>query len=845
MMIHIYSFRTRIKAPDDDNLDNLFFAFENNYNYYVMQNNKLKLTIKKDYITELLFHSDHDNNLGYSYKPAITDNSSYYYSNKIINFEIYCDPTILKDRIYNNQIKDFENIFFEALFKYKNNYDKITEEWKNNWTPNNILAKQPKKLDVKLFKYQLESLNWMKQIEISGNRHKLFTNRKLCEILLHKDLDEIYFDIFNSKLNLNNYKNYYTTDGAILADEMGLGKTITSIALTIENPYVYQPNKEFESLKIETHINNDIELLKVKATLIICPSHLTKQWSLEIAKANKNINKLLILTKREHNKYKYKDILEADIIIVSFQFLLNINYYVNYDGSQRLTKSNFGYEKTLNERFNKMKKLRKFNTTDFLNEEIIFENIHWYRLIVDEAHEIFQASSYENQYLLHFIKNLISDHKWYVSGTPFYDRKSLNNVMNFLNFKSIKNVKGDDFLLDFNVTMDQGLNGANILDSIFSQIYIRNTKESVKDQLTIPNAIVENLLMEFSDFEKNLYNSISNGKHNEIYLRKICCNIQIHERFGGDISNIMNLDQVKEKIIEDNQKNIIKLQLTIQNLDPTIAAYKARKKSLENKISASQFLINSFNKEIKINEDCCPICRCDFDDPVVTNCGHNYCYECITEVLGMSSYKKECPICRAPISSSQIYRIESKVEEEEKVDDLVYQYGTKLAKLIKLCKKILLNPKNKIIIFSEWDRLLKMIGIVLKNNEINNVFCKGNVHQRNAAISAFRKEINKKKKNKSRVIMLSTENAASGTNLTEATHIIFMEPHVGNYNKIKAMEDQAIGRAVRLGQENQVCVYRLIMKDTVEEKILTDYLNGKDTGEKVTETKNQSLNIDI
>ena len=46
---------------------------------------------------------------------------------------------------------------------------------------------------------------------------------------------------------------------------------------------------------------------------------------------------------------------------------------------------------------------------------------------------------------------------------------------------------------------------------------------------------------------------------------------------------------------------------------------------------------------------------------------------------------------------------------------------------------------------------------------------KGNVHQRNAAITAFRKDANKKK-NTSRVIMLSTEHiAASGTNLTDAT----------------------------------------------------------------------------
>ena len=43
-----------------------------------------------------------------------------------------------------------------------------------------------------------------------------------------------------------------------------------------------------------------------------------------------------------------------------------------------------------------------------------------------------------------------------------------------------------------------------------------------------------------------------------------------------------------------------------------------------------------------------------------------------------------------------------------------------------------------------------MIGTILKNNDISNVFCKGNVHQRNAAITAFRKDSKKKSKNKKR-----------------------------------------------------------------------------------------------
>ena len=135
-----------------------------------------------------------------------------------------------------------------------------------------------------------------------------------------------------------------------------------------------------------------------------------------------------------------------------------------------------------------------------------------------------------------------------------------------------------------------------------------------------------------------------------------------------------------------------------------------------------------------------------------------------------------------------------------------------------------MDDNNKIIIFSEWDRLLVLIGNILTKNNINNIFCKGNVHQRNNAINEFRKGA-KKKKNKTKVIMLSTENSASGTNLTDANYIIFMGPHKGDKGTISTIENQAIGRAVRIGQENQVHVYRLIIKNTIEEELLNNYLN--------------------
>jgi len=54
--------------------------------------------------------------------------------------------------------------------------------------------------------------------------------------------------------------------------------------------------------------------------------------------------------------------------------------------------------------------------------------------------------------------------------------------------------------------------------------------------------------------------------------------------------------------------------------------------------------------------------------------------------------------------------------------------------------------------------------------------------------------------------MLSLEHAASGTNLTEATHIVLMDPVAGSQAEAVSIEQQAIGRAHRMGQNKELTV---------------------------------------
>ena len=64
--------------------------------------------------------------------------------------------------------------------------------------------------------------------------------------------------------------------------------------------------------------------------------------------------------------------------------------------------------------------------------------------------------------------------------------------------------------------------------------------------------------------------------------------------------------------------------------------------------------------------------------------------------------------------------------------------------------------------------------------------------------------------------MLSSEHSNSGSNLTEASHIIMVDVLNMDKKQTQDVEKQAIGRAVRLGQKKPVKVVRLITQDTIE-----------------------------
>ena len=62
----------------------------------------------------------------------------------------------------------------------------------------------------------------------------------------------------------------------------------------------------------------------------------------------------------------------------------------------------------------------------------------------------------------------------------------------------------------------------------------------------------------------------------------------------------------------------------------------------------------------------CRICMEKSENPVVTQCGHLFCKECIDRWLNQNNSKLTCPVCKAGVSIERLVRINRNSEESEK-----------------------------------------------------------------------------------------------------------------------------------------------------------------------------------
>ena len=141
-----------------------------------------------------------------------------------------------------------------------------------------------------------------------------------------------------------------------------------------------------------------------------------------------------------------------------------------------------------------------------------------------------------------------------------------------------------------------------------------------------------------------------------------------------------------------------------------------------------------------------------------------------------------------------------------KLGDGVERPSAKLERLMEMVSE-LLSEGRKIIIFSQFTSMLDIIRKRFDADGLRYSLLTGDTKDRKAAIDTFQN-------GPSDIFLISLKAGGVGLNLTAADTVIIFDPW---WNP--AVEEQAIDRAHRIGQEKAVFVYRLVAADTIEEKM--------------------------
>ena len=122
----------------------------------------------------------------------------------------------------------------------------------------------------------------------------------------------------------------------------------------------------------------------------------------------------------------------------------------------------------------------------------------------------------------------------------------------------------------------------------------------------------------------------------------------------------------------------------------------------------------------------------------------------------------------------------------------------------------LVRNRHRALVFSQFVGHLELVRAALDAHGIRYEYLDGSTPsaERERRVAAFQA-------GGAELFLISLRAGGTGLNLTAADYVVHLDPW---WNP--AVEDQASDRAHRIGQERPVTIYRLIMQDSIEERIL-------------------------
>lgn len=578
--------------------------------------------------------------------------------------------------------------------------------------------------------------------------------------------------------------------GGILADEMGLGKTVMCLSLLMLDTVAEVPNarKQATSIRglddISTNSTGSRKQLKsffkqdsgnnmVGCTLVVLPLSLLGQWHCEVDTHTPLGRRLTVL---------------------------------EYYGS--------GRSKSVDQLRNVDLVLTTYGTLSSEREDSPLFEVFWTRIILDEGHYIKNHVSrvFAAAYRLRGLC------RWCVTGTPLQNSvDELYPLVRFLRLepwcvRRIWNKKVSVPLGQGAQSMEQALETTR---RISQQLVIRRTKRTIdprtgKQIVELPPRSMNIIDIELSSAEKDFYESVyaasktqfdtfvSSGtamsQFTQIFvlilrLRQALCHP--HLCFARKGAKTESLDELAQRCLQDMAG-----------------------KPGGDSASAANYVGDLFDNLKRGELPDCPICCEEPEDPVITPCGHVFCREC--GYAAVKKLKGECAICRRPGVDEKSLRVlpgASRIPSK-----LTANKGALCSAKMKALLPLLqddMKSGRKAVVFSQWGAFLDLIGQMLDHEELPWQRLDGScsIAQRQDRIK-WLKESNAEGP-KGKILLISLRAGGVGLNLVAASRLYLMDLW---WNP--AVEEQAIQRVHRIGQTEEVKIFKFITRGSIDEGIM-------------------------
>ncbi|KAF4976356.1 hypothetical protein FZEAL_6954 [Fusarium zealandicum] len=400
--------------------------------------------------------------------------------------------------------------------------------------------------------------------------------------------------------------------------------------------------------------------------------------------------------------------------------------------------------------------------------------IEWYRLVLDEAHTIRNWSSKQ----FNAVHSISSHIRWCLTGTPI--QNSLDDLGALVRFLKMP---------------------------LFSQPAIfRRYVPKLRYRKGSTTGELENLRLILAAICLRRNKAVLPGQGYQIEDRKLTFTSQERDQYR-------NMELSLERAIDIGSKGHTDEKSHTKVMEALLRLRMFCNNGLDNS-NLAKFLKRDPNEMLSFlqqsGEDICAFCSVDVlsignasdpDSGCLTPCCRAVCGECEQQYRGRDC-DKPCPLCQAKHSLGI-----DPAGGHITVQPTETQHPSKIRGLIEDVDKHYLS--NKCVIFSFYKSTLDIVGSALKARGIKYLRCDGDIppKKRNTILLDFQN------KSSWRVLIMTFSTGAFGLNgLTVASRVHLLEPQ---WNP--AVEKQAMGRVLRLDQQNKVTVVRYAMKESIEE----------------------------